>query len=172
MAQDDGKRDPAKEKAHLLQLLRGYRTGMLTTLDAGKMFHSRPMHVARVDDDCSMWFMTSTESGKAEEIEADPRVAVTLHSSAADVALAGDAGLVRDREKIREMWSEAWRVWFPDGPEQADLVLVKVLPDHAEYWDRSGGKGVRYLLRAVRAYATGTRPGDLPPKEHGFVPKI
>ncbi len=162
----------AKEREHLLGLLKSYRTGMLTTMDAAKVFHARPMQIARVDEDCAIWFMTGTDSGKVDEIEADPRVSVTLHSLSADVALAGDAGLVRDRELIKQLWSEPWRVWFPDGPDDPTIVLVKVLPDHAEYWDRSGGKGVRYMLRAARAYLAGTRPHGTPPKEHAFVEKL
>jgi hypothetical protein len=57
-----------------------------------------------------------------------------------------------ERAKVRELWKDAWRVWFPDGPESADLVLVHVRPAVAELWDQRGVHGLRYAWKAVKAY--------------------
>jgi hypothetical protein len=36
-------------------------------------------------------------------------------------------------------------------------VLLKIVPTHGEYWDNSGVAGLRYLIKAGKAYLQGDR---------------
>ena len=57
------------------------------------------------------------------------------------------------------------RPWFPDGPESADLRLLKFTPSTVEYWDAAAGKMVRMM--AIAASVIAARPIGM--GEHGRV---
>ena len=42
--------------------------------------------------------------------------------------------------KLKELWSPAVEAWFPDGPEDPNVTLLKVDTISGEYWDSPGGK--------------------------------
>jgi general stress protein 26 len=107
-----------------------------------------------------MWFVTSAHAGKVEEIHDHSEVNVVMQGSNAYVSLTGRGYTVKDPAKIKELWNEAWRVWFPDGPDQADLVLIRVDPTIGEFWDERGTKGARYLWEAAKAYAQGEQVNE------------
>jgi general stress protein 26 len=109
------------------------------------------MAVAEVDANDCVWFTTSEQSGKIDEISADPHVCVTLQDGRRFLSLSGQAELVHDREKIRRLWREAWRPWFPAGEDDPSVVLLRVAAREGEHWDRSGLQGLRYMFEAVRA---------------------
>src|SRR3712207_7461779 len=46
--------------------------------------------------------------------------------------------------------------WLPQGPSDSSVVLIKVDPHTAEYWDSPGG-AVASLLSFVKAKVTGER---------------
>ena len=111
---------------------------MLTTVDESNDLHSRPMSLnGDVDDNGNLWFFTSSDSHKASEIERTPNVNVSFVDTRKQhyVSVSGMAELVHDREKIKELWKPVLKAWFPDGPDQADVALLKVKLTKAEYWD-------------------------------------
>jgi general stress protein 26 len=46
--------------------------------------------------------------------------------------------------------------WFPDGPDDDGVVLLKVEADSAEYWDSPGGR-VATAISFAKAKLTGER---------------
>ncbi len=154
----------------LRELLEDFDTAMLVTRSASGELRSRPMAVADVEADGILWFLTQRDSGKMEEIARDSHVNVVMQSSMKFVSISGTLTPVDDPAKVAELWNEAWKVWFPGGKDDPALVLLKVQGDKGEYWDNSGMSGIRYLIKAGKAYLSGTRPdmeGD--PKIHGKV---
>lgn len=120
---------------------------------------SRPMGVARLEEDCTMHFMTDADSAKVYEIRENPVVHVIAQdSNDRFVSVRGTARVSNDRALIRDLWSEPYKVWFPDGPESPEIRVVTVSPTQGEYWDNHGKNKIKYLLEAAKAYATGTRP--------------
>ncbi|MDP9034699.1 MAG: pyridoxamine 5'-phosphate oxidase family protein [Myxococcota bacterium] len=152
---------------HLQELLEDFDTVMLITRH-GEREHARPMAVASVEGPTVVWFLTSEESPKADELRKDSFAAITAQAGRKFVALSGRAELLRDRAKLDELWNEAWKVWFPGGKEDPSLCLIRVVVDDAEYWDSSGLKGIRYALEAARAYVTGETPAPAP-GQHGRI---
>ncbi len=65
--------------------------------------------------------------------------------------------MVHDPQKVRELWSEPVRVWFPKGPEDPDIALVRVRAREATYWDAPSSKFVMAYGYA-KAVTTGERP--------------
>jgi general stress protein 26 len=142
---------------HLKELLESFDTAMLLTRD-GDQNHARPMAIADIEGASTIWFVTSKESPKADEIRHDERVSVTCQSDRRFVALSGTSTLVRDRAKIDALWKEQWKVWFPNGKDDPSIALIKVTVEDAEFWDNAGAKGIRYAVEAVKGLIAGERP--------------
>jgi general stress protein 26 len=157
------------EKEHLHELVRGFNTAMLVTRMGSEQLHARPMSVANVDENGDIWFTTSIDSGKVSEMLHDRHVAVIMQGRTQYLSISGRAQVFSDVEKAAAVWSEAWRPWFPGGPSDAELVLVKVIPHEAEYWDLSGIKGVRYVYEAVKHVLKGARMSDAGTEHHAKV---
>jgi general stress protein 26 len=142
---------------HLYDLVKGIGTAMLITR-AGGSLHARPMSVADLRADADAYFVTSLDSPKVAEIEADPYAMITFQDGRQFAVISGNARVVRDRAVIDKLWSEAWKVWFPGGKDDPSLCLIKLEAQEGEYWDNSGTKGLKYLFEGVRAVLQGTRP--------------
>lgn len=154
----------------LRELVDEFGVAMLVTRASGGQLRARPMALAEAPPDGTLWFATGRNTGKVDELAQDDRVVVTMQSTTKFVSLSGTAATVEDREKISRLWKAEWKVWFPGGKDDPDLVLLRVDVRSGEYWDNSGTGGLKYLIEAGRALVTGTRPdvGD-DPKVHGKV---
>jgi general stress protein 26 len=137
------------DEKHLKKLLESFDTAMLITRH-DDFDHARPMTVAGVDGTSTIWFATS-EDAKSAEIRRDARAAATFQSRKRWVAVSGIAELVKDREKVHELWKPSWRVWFPKGKNDPSIVLLRLTVTDAEFWDNGGAKGIRYVLEALEA---------------------
>jgi len=145
-------------KIHLWELIQSFHTAMLVTRTPDGALRGRPLSLASRHDGGKLYFSTSIDSPKVEEMEASPEVVVTLQDSALCVSISGTAEISRDAALIERLWSEPWRVWFPGGKSDPSLSIVTVTPREAEYWDQTGAKRIKYLIEMIKAYATGTTP--------------
>jgi general stress protein 26 len=140
----------------LAQLIRDIRVGLLTTVDRDGQFHTRPVETLRVENDLTLWFFTDWGSAKVEELRRDVRVSLGYSDAAQRryVAISGAASIFRDVEKARELWTIEQRAYYPQGPEDERLALLRVGVERAEYWIAPGR--VSYLLAALKAAVSGT----------------
>jgi general stress protein 26 len=154
----------------LHELLEDFGVAMLATRTEDSQIRARPMALAEVEPDGTMWFLTDRHSPKISEIAKDSHVAVTMQSSTKYVSLSGAASAVEDRETVARPWKLEWKVWFPGGEEDPNLIFVRIDGDSGEYWDNSGMNGAKYLFEAGKALLTGSRPTiDHDPKIHAKV---
>ena len=139
----------------LNELIKEIDFAMMTTNDGG-VLRSRPMQTQDFDFNGDLWFFTSSNTHKAEEIERDNRVNISYADPGDNtyVSISGRASLVKDREKIDEYWSDIYKAWFPEGRNAPDLALLKVEVEQAEYWDSPSSKVVQ-TLGFLKALATG-----------------
>ena len=152
------------------ELLKDFSSAMLVTHSDVSDFHARPMETAFVDPDCSVGFFTDRSSPKMDEIQHDKKVLLTFQRDHREyLALSGTAEIVKDRALMKTHWKDSFKVWFPGGVDDPALVLVRVRPSTAEYWDSSGTKGLRYLFESAKAMLTGTRPEIEEGSQHGKV---
>ena len=160
---------PSPERVH--ELLLSFHTAMLVTHGGGDSLHARPMEIAHVSPDCHVWFYTDTQSPKTREIRQEDSVLLTFQKDHQKyLSLDGTADLVTDRGLIKSFWQEPFRVWFPEGINDPNLMLVHIIPHQAEYWDNSSLQGVKYLYEAAKAYVSSTRPEIEEGAQHGKVP--
>ena len=141
----------------LRDLIEDINTAMLTTIDGG-VLRSRPMQTQETEFDGDLWFFTSSDTHKTEEIEKDNRVNVSYAKPSDNiyVSVSGTAEVVRDQRKIEELWNPAYKAWFPEGLDDSTLILLKINVEQAEYWD-SSSSAVVHLYGFVKALATGER---------------
>lgn len=121
-------------------------------------FETRPMGTQQVDDEGNLWFFSSAGSHKNREIKQDDQVQLLYAKpdSAQFMAVYGTAVIVRDRQKIDELWNRLAEAYFPEGKDDPSLTLVCVKPQYAYYWDTQYGKMVS-LLSIAAAAITGKR---------------
>jgi general stress protein 26 len=143
--------------AHYRELVDDFDTAMLVT-KRGAELRARPMAIGSCDEDGRLSFLTSIDSGKLEEITDEPFVNLTLQGENRYLSISGTAMVSRDRQKIDDLWSPAYKVWFPEGKNDPTVTVLEVVPTYAEYWDNSGVNGVRTLLELGRAVVAGEQP--------------
>ena len=148
-----------RDFAHLKELIEDAKIGMLTTADADGTLRSRPLQTVGVEDGGTLWFFTAKSSPKVAEAEADAgRVNVSYANPGKHdyVSVSGRATLVRDRERMRKMYTKWVEVFFPKGLDDPDLALLRVDIEKAEYWD-APGSAVGRLYALAKGLATGDK---------------
>ena len=122
--------------AKLVAIIEALDVGMFTTEDQGGHLRSRPKATQRAEDGV-LWFFTAKDTPKVEEVEQDAEVNVSYAdpNNQVYVSVSGLAQTFRDPAKVRELWSGGAQRWFPGGPDDPRLMLIKVEIAAAEYWD-------------------------------------
>lgn len=140
------------------ELIKGIGIAMMTTEEEDGSLRSRPMATQEREFDGELWFFTDRTSPKVEEIESHRNVNLSYSDPSGQryVSVTGKAQLVRDRRKAEELWSPAYKAWFPKGLDDPNLALLRVTVDSAEYWD-SPTSPVVHLFGMVKAAVTGKR---------------
>ena len=160
----------AEQRLKFHDLLTGFSNAMLVTRGGDGGMHARPMAIARIEDDCSVWFITGSESGKTDEIELDNAVLIVCQKERSSyLSMSGEAELVRNQAKINELWQEPFKVWFPGGREDPGIELIHVTPDCGEFWDNKGLNKLQLMFQAAKAYAGGTALEVKEGEQHGSV---
>ncbi len=133
---------------------------MVTSTPEG--LRGRPMAALNKDFNGELWFASNDGAPKLEEIEAEHHVLLAYSEPKSQnyVSVAGSATIVHDPGKAKELWSEALRVWFPKGPDDPALALIKVKVASAEYWDSPSSKWL-YAYGYAKARLTGEPPRDV-----------
>jgi general stress protein 26 len=147
----------ADDLQKLRELVKDIDFCMLTTLDETGDLRSRPMSSnGDIDPDGDIWFFTSASSHKVSEIEKLPKVNVSFADPDNQhyLSISGTAQLVRDRNKIDELWRPEFKMWFPEGKDDPDVALLRVSLEKAEYWDNPSST-VGFMLNFVSSLVTG-----------------
>ncbi|AEI51592.1 pyridoxamine 5'-phosphate oxidase family protein [Runella slithyformis] len=145
-----------KTRKDFKEMVKDIRIAMLCTITSEGYIHSRPMGTSDVDEEGNIWFFTSESSQKINEVEDNSNVSVCYADPDDNtyVCVMGTAQIVHDRKKIDELWNPALKIWFPEGKEDPEIVLIKIDPISAEYWDSSSSKMV-VLFNMAKALVTG-----------------
>jgi general stress protein 26 len=151
MANEKGRKDGADQKdpvkgdqkdlKKLRKLIKGARVAMLTTVAGDGTIRSRPMATLKAPFEGDLWFFTRATAPKAEEIRDNDRVNVSFSDGGDDryLSISGTASLVRDKDRLEQLWSGRLKSWFPDGKKDPDLALLRVRVDRADYWNAKSG---------------------------------
>ncbi len=138
----------------LTELLPDFRFAMVTTTDGDGKLTSRPLTVQEAEFDGDLWFIVGRGSSVVEHVRSRPGVGVSLSTNDAWVSLAGDAEVVDDLGRLRDFWSNAVDAWFPEGPEDPEVTLLRVGAVSGQYWSSAGGR-IATLVGLVKSKLTG-----------------
>lgn len=133
-------------------------TCMLTTVDGG-VLRARPMHAYPSREEDSIWFVTDARTHKDEEIAADPRVCLAFASPDDNVfvSVTGEAEVLHDPAKARDLWSGFADAWFPEGPEDPNVRILRFTPQAAEFWN-GPSSSIVIAFELAQARAGGETP--------------
>lgn len=160
------------QRDKIFEMLREFETVMLVTVAPDGRIESRPMQVVDIDERTgNIWFFTGRETRKVHEITDNAQVAIVCQDERrAYLTISGFGLIVHEPSRVRDLWREPFRTWFPDGPDDPHLRLLVVEPRVAEYWDNRGTNKLEYMFEAARAYVSGDRPRVDEGDQHGRVP--
>lgn len=122
--------------AKLVSMIETVGVGMLTTEDKNGHLRSRPMATQKVEDGV-LWFFSAKDTPKILEVQKDSEVNVSysVPNKEIFISVSGSARVFDDSAKVRELWSRSAQRWFPSGPADPSITILKVAITQAEYWD-------------------------------------
>lgn len=124
------------------KLIAGAPVAMLTTIASDGSLRSRPMAaLVPPSENGEVWFFTAENTPKTADIAGEHEVNLSYADPDKEhyVSLSGVASLVRDPDRARRAWTPAAKAWFPGGPEDPKLMLLRVRVHTAHEWDAEGG---------------------------------
>jgi general stress protein 26 len=142
------------ETQKVAELLADERIAVFTTTAPDGTLMSRPMSMQEVEFDGDLWFFAGRGSRKVAHVTANPQVNVATAGSSSWVSLTGHAVVIDDLATKQQLWNSVVEAWFPDGPDDPDVVLLRVDAASAEYWDSPGGR-IASVISFAKAKVTG-----------------
>ena len=114
-------------------LIKDIGIALLVTTGDGGALRGRPMAAMNKDFDGELWFVSQEGTPKLEEIADHGQVLVAYSEPKSQnyVSVSGRARIVRDAAKVKDLWTESARVWFPKGPDDPNIALICVTVDTA-----------------------------------------
>ncbi|KAG0165808.1 hypothetical protein DFQ28_003300 [Apophysomyces sp. BC1034] len=161
-----------KKIEDLYRLIEGIRVCMMTTrcADTGRlvsraMCPRTPTHATPAD----LWFFANNTTHKFDELQIDPNVNLSFYkpTSGEWVSVSGVGEIVNNRSKIRELYSDDIKAWFPDladgthngGPDDPRISLIFVKATTVHYSVR-GTLGPIEIWHLAKGVITGEPPHE------------
>jgi general stress protein 26 len=137
--------DPLNEE--LWSLIKHLRFPMMISSSFDRELVSRPVAMQNQDSRRLdfLWIFTRRDCEQVEHLQWDSSVSLVFSdpAAAARVTVFGSAALVEDSARKRALWTQGAASWFPGGPEDPTLGLVRVRIIEAYSWDLESNTGTR-----------------------------
>lgn len=136
---------------------------MMSTVNEKGDLHAWPMTTNETSLNAKeIWFIGGKTSDVVKDIEKNSSIGLTYASNNGKdyVSITGKAELSDDKNKIEELWSPVYNAFFPNGKEDEDIQLIKVVPHGAECW-LSGSSVVNMFKMASAAMQDGETVDEL-----------
>jgi len=154
-----------KEKVEdLIHFAEKQKFCLLTTITPEGQVATRCMAVAgKENNGIDFIFHTNTESGKTDDLDANPQVNLGFLASSGEWAsISGKATVVTDRAEVKKHYSEHLKVWLGDlgdgkhdgGPEDPRIGLIKVHSNTIQY-ATSRRSAIGSAVELAKSYVTG-----------------
>lgn len=147
-----------KQVARLWDVIEKVGVGMLTTVSE-RGLRARPLE-ARPDREAEcILFVTDVRGSKDDELTRDHHAGLVFVDAGEKVyvSLAGEAVAFRDTHLATAIWRDSDSAWWPDGPDDPNVRVLRFKPYLAEYWDGPASREV-VRLEFAKARATGEKP--------------
>ncbi len=110
-------------------------------------FETRPMGTRKVDDDGNIWFLSSDNLTKKIESMPDDKVQLIYSkpTQAYFLSILGHAEVIKDLQKTEEVQQALAKVLLPEEKKNPNLTFIRIIPEHANFWDTKNGKMLSLL---------------------------
>jgi len=108
--------------------------------DDGQL-HARPMsNNGQVEWDGQSWFFAPTDGRLVTELRADPAAVAAYRAEGgfAFVSVSGRATIETDPELKERYWLDDLERWFPNGPADPNVALIRLDAEEAQWWTEDG----------------------------------
>ena len=155
-----------QELEKFYELVEDIEVAMMVTRRPDGHLESRAMATQKRSDGADLWFVTAKDTAKVRNLEADEHINLSYYDNGSRewVSVSGTARLVGDRDKIRELYAEDWKIWFHDEgdprhgtAEDPRLLLIGVDIESAVYLEVDKPKPV-VLYEVAKGFVTGDTP--------------
>ncbi len=130
--------DPASSEAEteLHAILARFDVAVLLTHteDDPARLRGRPMRIAGLDEDDTVYFFAAIDSEKVREALAHDDAYVVVQSPGVQAVLHGRLAVTQDKERIDELWFEDEDLFFEAGKEDPRVCLLSFSPEDGDYW--------------------------------------
>lgn len=155
-------------RERLLKSLRSDTVVMLGVVGP-KDSHKRPMSAQFRDADAgTIWFFGDNTTSLAKVVAEGGAKAEACYSAKGHDLFAcvhGTLAIDNDRAVIDELWNSQVAAWYPDGKDDAKLVLMRFDAAEAEIWEAGSG-----LLASVKSMFGGDPATEHERENHRSVP--
>ena len=150
----------------LYEMIEELDTAMMTTRRSDGHLVSRAMATQKRAPGADIWFVTSNDTMKLDEVEEDPHVNLAFYKDRTRewISVSGLARLSTDRETIHRLYARDWKAWFPEEgdprhgtPDDPRLVLIGVEVHSAVFLEVDKPRPV-VLFELVKGMVTGHMP--------------
>jgi general stress protein 26 len=95
---------------------------------------ARMMDAFAPEDDLTVWMGTNRNTRKVTELRADDRATLVYfdRDDPGYATLIGRVRLVEGAQERRAHWKDAWRDYYPGGPEGESYLLLQFVPEQLE----------------------------------------
>ena len=108
--------------------------------DDGQL-RARPMsNNGQVEWDGQSWFFAPTDGRLVTELRADPAAVAAYRAEEgfAFVSVSGRATIETDPELKERYWLDDLERWFPNGPADPNVALIRLDAEEAQWWTEDG----------------------------------
>ena len=114
---------------------------LLTTHGEDGALDSRPMsNNGLVDWDGQSWFFAPRHGALVRQLSADPEASAGYRATEGFtfVSVSGPVAIETDVELKERFWMSELERWFPGGPSDPDVVLLRLDAARARWWTADG----------------------------------
>lgn len=111
-----------------------------TSADSGQL-HTRPMsNNGQVGWEGTSWFFAPGDGRLVAELEAESQAVAAYRAgdSYDFISISGRATLETDPELKERYWLPDLERWFPNGPGDPNVTLIRLDAEHADWWTGEG----------------------------------
>jgi general stress protein 26 len=144
--------------ARVWDLIEKVGVGMFVTV-TGADLRARPLEARPDRAGGVIWFVIDRRGAKDDEIAARSACCLTfVHASEkAYLSLTGHAETWSDPTMAGQIWRRTDDVWWPDGPHDPNVLVMRFTPTTAELWDGPASAAVA-AFEFAKARITGDKP--------------
>lgn len=144
-------------RADIVEIMRGERFVMMTSVAADGTLQSYPMTPQEVTEEAVVRFFIGLQGDQAENLRKNGQVNLAFAEAGSWLSVSGTVEFEEDRATIERLWNDAAGAWFEHGKEDPNLGVLRFEGQSAQFWGQPGGRA-KALGAILKAKVTGQRP--------------